>query len=82
MGTGSVDFEGLFRGLADISYQGPMTFESFSSAVVNQDLSNNLCVWRNLWSDSADLATHARGFIDMHWRAALIAAQQAKSKGL
>lgn len=79
MGSGSVDFTGLFRGLADIGYTGPITFESFSSAVVSPDLSNNLCVWRNLWSDSGDLAQHARGYIHQNWRAALVAAQQAKS---
>jgi D-psicose/D-tagatose/L-ribulose 3-epimerase len=77
MGSGSVDFNGLFRGLAASNYQGPITFESFSSAVVSEDLSNNLCVWRNLWSDSGDLAKHARGFVDTQWRAALITAQQA-----
>lgn len=77
LGSGSVDFAGLFRGLAAIDYAGPLTFESFSSAVVSPDLSNNLCVWRNLWSDSADLAAHARGFIDSEWRAARIAAAQA-----
>jgi len=40
-----------------------MTFESFSSAVVDPQLSTTLAVWRNLWSDSMDLATHAREFI-------------------
>ena len=35
LGSGSVDCEGLFRGLAEIGYQGPVTFESFSSAVVS-----------------------------------------------
>lgn len=48
LGTGSVDFQGLFRGLAAIDYTGPLTFESFSSAVVSPSLSNTLCVWRNL----------------------------------
>lgn len=48
LGTGSVDFQGLFRGLAAIDYKGPLTFESFSSAVVSPSLSNTLCVWRNL----------------------------------
>lgn len=33
LGTGSVDFTGLFRGLAAIRYSGPITFESFSSEV-------------------------------------------------
>nr|WP_218566188.1 hypothetical protein [Vallicoccus soli] len=40
-----------------------MTFESFSSAVVAQGLSNDLAVWRNLWDDGEDLARHARSFM-------------------
>ena len=48
LGTGSVDFPALFRALAAAGYQGPLTFESFSSAVVSPSLSNTLCVWRNL----------------------------------
>lgn len=79
LGSGSVDFPGLFRGLAHINYTGPITFESFSSAVVSEDLSNNLCIWRNMWDDSADLAVHARGYIQQQWAAARIAAQQATS---
>lgn len=78
LGTGAVDFEGLFRGLAAINYTGAMTFESFSSEVVSPDLSNILCVWRNMWSDSSHLATHARGYIEQQWTAAKIAAHQAR----
>ncbi len=48
LGTGSVDFGALFRALAAADYRGPLTFESFSSAVVSPSLSNTLCVWRNL----------------------------------
>jgi D-psicose/D-tagatose/L-ribulose 3-epimerase len=40
-----------------------VTFESFSSAVVDRHLSNTLAIWRNLWSDGADLALQARDFI-------------------
>lgn len=74
MGTGSVDFTGLFRALHDVGYEGPITFESFSSAVVSPDLSNNLCVWRNLWSDSSDLAQHAQKYIDSQMHAARMGA--------
>lgn len=63
LGSGTVDFASFFRALAQIGYQGPLTFESFSSEVVAPGLSNTLCVWRNLWEDSAHLASHARGFI-------------------
>lgn len=78
LGTGAVDFEGLFRGLAAINYKGPITFESFSSEVVSPDLSNTLCVWRNMWSDSSHLARHARGYIEQQWTAAKIATHQAR----
>lgn len=63
LGEGTIDFGEVFEALADVDYTGPMTFESFSSAVVDPQLSNTLAVWRNLWSDSMDLATHARAFI-------------------
>jgi D-psicose/D-tagatose/L-ribulose 3-epimerase len=63
-GTGTVDFPAFFSALAAINYQGTITFESFSSAVVAPGLSTTLAIWRNLWSDSADLARRAREFID------------------
>ena len=69
LGSGSVDFPGLFRGLGAIGYDGPITFESFSSKVVMPELSHTLAIWRNLWDDSMDLATQARGFIDAQLRA-------------
>ena len=47
-----------------------MTFESFSSAIVDPNLSYTLAIWRNLWSDNTDLAGHARGFIDAQLRSA------------
>ena len=63
LGTGTIDFPQIFEALADINYTGPVTFESFSSAVVDQNLSNALAVWRNLWSDSMDLARSAHDFM-------------------
>lgn len=63
LGQGTIDFDEVFGALADMDYTGPMTFESFSSAVVDPQLSNTLAVWRNLWSDGMDLATNAREFI-------------------
>ncbi|QCR20347.1 sugar phosphate isomerase/epimerase family protein [Agrococcus sp. SGAir0287] len=69
LGTGTVDLDGVFRGLARIGYDGPVVFESFSSAVVSPSLSNTLGIWRNLWDDSADLAAHARRVIGDRIRA-------------
>ena len=69
LGSGTVDFDSFFRGLARIGYDGPVVFESFSSAVVNADLSRTLGIWRNLWQDSDDLAAHANTFIRGQLRA-------------
>jgi D-psicose/D-tagatose/L-ribulose 3-epimerase len=63
LGTGNVDFDSFFAALKKINYKGPITFESFSSAVVDPALSNTLCVWRNLWSDSDDLAKKSLEFM-------------------
>ncbi|GLY30197.1 sugar phosphate isomerase/epimerase family protein [Kineosporia sp. NBRC 101731] len=63
LGSGHIDFTAFFHALADIDYTGPITFESFSSAVVAPGLSNDLAIWRNLWSDGADLAQHAHRYL-------------------
>ena len=63
LGSGNVDFDSFFAALKQINYKGPITFESFSSAVVDPSLSNTLCVWRNLWSDSDDLAKKSLDFM-------------------
>ncbi len=64
LGSGTIDFPEFFGALREINYVGPITFESFSSSVVDENLSNRLAIWRNLWSDSSDLAIHARTFIE------------------
>ncbi|MGI9616628.1 MAG: sugar phosphate isomerase/epimerase family protein, partial [Acidimicrobiales bacterium] len=70
LGSGSIDFDSIFRGLVNAGYSGPITFESFSSKVVNEQLSNTLGIWRNLWTDSSDLCQHARDFMRAHLRSA------------
>lgn len=64
LGTGTIDFDEVFGALGEMGYRGAMTFESFSSLVVDDALAVALCVWRNLWDDNMDLATHARAFIE------------------
>src|SRR5688572_28756250 len=78
LGAGSLDFDRVFRGLAKADYNGPITFESFSSAVVNQPLSGILAIWRNLWTDGRDLAGHAKDFIEAHLKAAQEAHTRSK----
>lgn len=63
LGSGTVDFISFFHALAAIGFDGPIVFESFSTAVVHPDLSRMLAVWRDLWDDSDDLGGHANSFI-------------------
>lgn len=63
LGTGTVDFDALFRALHRSRFDGPIVFESFSSAVVDPDLSRMLGIWRSMWTDGDDLAAHAARFI-------------------
>jgi D-psicose/D-tagatose/L-ribulose 3-epimerase len=63
LGTGSVDFDTFFTALGRVGYDGPIVFESFSSAVVAPDLSRMLGIWRNLWADGDELGAHANAFI-------------------
>ena len=69
LGSGTVDFGSFFRALAMVDYDGPIAFESFSTAVVDDILSVSLAVWRNLWDDSDDLGRHANDFIRGNLRA-------------
>jgi D-psicose/D-tagatose/L-ribulose 3-epimerase len=59
LGTGNVDFDSFFGALAKLKYVGPITFESFSSAVVDPDLSSTLAIWRNTWTDNKKMAKHS-----------------------
>ncbi|KAK9805970.1 hypothetical protein WJX73_009800 [Symbiochloris irregularis] len=63
LGVGTVDWPSLFRGLAAVDYTGPVTFESFSAAVVSETHSQALCIWRDLWTDPEDVAIKAQQFL-------------------
>lgn len=69
LGTSSVDFGTFFRSLQHVGYSGAIVFESFSSAVVDPQLTATLGIWRNLWRDSADLGSHAYIYIRTALRA-------------
>jgi D-psicose/D-tagatose/L-ribulose 3-epimerase len=58
-----IDFPAMFAALRESGYQGPIAFESFSSAVVAPGLTSALCIWRELWTDGAKLAREARARI-------------------
>lgn len=72
LGSGHLDFPAFFSALQRIDYRGPITFESFSSAVLAPGLSNDLAIWRNLWDDGGDLARKARAFISDQQRQARV----------
>ena len=64
LGTGTINFDEVFGALIEMGYAGAVTFESFSSRIVDEQLAVALCVWRDLWEDSMDLAVQARTFIE------------------
>ena len=70
LGTGTVDFPGFFRALAEVGYAGPLTFESFSTAVISARFASALAIWREPWQDGRDLALNARQFAEAQLREA------------
>ncbi len=65
LGTGSIDFAAIFDALTAVGYGDDLSFESFSSEIVDENLSRKTAIWRNLWTDNMELARHARRFIDV-----------------
>ncbi|QWT24436.1 sugar phosphate isomerase/epimerase [Subtercola sp. PAMC28395] len=63
LGSGSIDWPALFKALNESNFTGPITFESFSGAVLDPELSHTLGLWRNPWVDPAAVARHAHDFI-------------------
>jgi D-psicose/D-tagatose/L-ribulose 3-epimerase len=63
LGTGSIPWAEFFGALGEVGYEGIVTFESFSSEVVHRTLSNDLAIWRNLWTDNDALARDALTFV-------------------
>ena len=67
LGTGTVNWDEVFRGLADGRYQGPLVLESF--AAINPDLIAATCLWRPPKYDSAVLASQGLAFLKEKARA-------------
>ncbi|TIX01478.1 MAG: sugar phosphate isomerase/epimerase, partial [Mesorhizobium sp.] len=65
LGTGNIDFAAIFDALTAIGYADDLSFESFSSEIVDENLSKKTAIWRNLWTDNLALAKHARAFIGL-----------------
>ncbi|MHB8293834.1 MAG: sugar phosphate isomerase/epimerase family protein [Acidimicrobiales bacterium] len=73
LGAGQADFASVARSLVEVGYDGPITFEAFSTPTTPTSLVGTLAVWRQLWDDPMDLALSARGYME----AVLAAARHA-----
>ena len=75
MGSGTFDFDTYFKALARANYTGGFTWESFSPAVVNADITGLLALWREPWQDNKTAARQALAFMRAHVDAAWAAAK-------
>jgi D-psicose/D-tagatose/L-ribulose 3-epimerase len=60
-GTGNVDWDDVFRGLADVDYDGFLAMESF--AAVNEDIIGATAMWRDVVGDPQALVTDGLAFL-------------------
>lgn len=63
LGTGHTDWPAFFAALARIGYDGPITFESFSPAVLGPELAGLIALWQPRWTDPDDVATKALAYM-------------------
>jgi D-psicose/D-tagatose/L-ribulose 3-epimerase len=82
LGTGNIDFAVIFDALSAIGWNDYVTFESFSTTIVDKDLSLKTAIWRNLWTDNVALAKHALQFIDLGMETARLKAELVKQAHL
>ncbi len=61
VGSGTVDWDEVFRGLAEARYAGPLVLESF--AAINPDLAAATCLWRSPRHAPGVMATDGLKFL-------------------
>jgi D-psicose/D-tagatose/L-ribulose 3-epimerase len=66
LGTGNTDWPAFFAALSDIGYDGPITFESFSPAVLGDELTALVALWRTPWTDPDVVARDGLRFMRTH----------------
>jgi D-psicose/D-tagatose/L-ribulose 3-epimerase len=74
LGTGNTDWPEFFSTLADIDYRGPITFESFSPAVLGPEMTALVGLWRTPWTNPDEVASGGLEFMRHHIHAARIGA--------
>lgn len=70
LGTGNTDWPMFFDTLRQIDYQGPITFESFSPAVLGPEMTALVGLWRTPWTDPDTVAGGGLTFLQQHLDAA------------
>jgi len=70
LGTGSLDWAQFARDLAATGYQGAITVETFSSAVLTENAAIDIGLWRPMWTDPVQLAAQSLAFLRGHLAAA------------
>ena len=60
-GTGQVDWEGVFKALADVGYEGNIVIESFTPEV--KSIARAVCIWREIAPDQDSIARDGLKFI-------------------
>jgi len=70
LGSGTIAFAPEFRALARIGYDRTIAFEAFSSSAAGGTLAAMVAAWRDIWSDSDDIAGHALTFMKNEWEQA------------
>jgi D-psicose/D-tagatose/L-ribulose 3-epimerase len=71
LGSGLISFSPSFRALRRIGYDRTIAFEAFSSSVAGDALGAMVATWRDIWSDSDDIAEHALTFMRREFADAL-----------
>ena len=70
LGAGVINFDRIFDALVEIGYDRDVTFESFSSTIVDESLSVACGIWRDTWTENVPLAKHAKRFIELRYEEA------------
>lgn len=66
LGSGNTDWPAFFGALHDIGYDGPITFESFSPAVLGDEMTALIALWRVPWADPDVVAREGVAFMRDH----------------
>ncbi len=80
LGTGNIDFASIFDALVAIGWEDGVTFESFSSTIVDKDLSLKTAIWRDLWKNNVALARHAHQFMTLGLETARLKSELVRQK--